>query len=77
MTQFIDLIVKNIFIFGCSAYIWRLLFVFSDSLVYVRLKQGSGCLIIFDVKKKIVESIFMYDIRSFYSYITKQLNSDG
>jgi len=35
----------RVFIFGCSAYIRRLLFVFSISPVFICLEQGSGCLI--------------------------------
>jgi len=44
--------VFKVFIFGCSAYIRRLLFVFSVSPVSVCLEQRSGCLIIFAVQKK-------------------------
>jgi len=35
--------VFKVFIFGCSAYIRHLLFVFSVSPVFVRLEQGSSC----------------------------------
>jgi len=44
--------VFRVFTFGCSIYVRRLLFVFSVSLVSVRLEQRSGCLIKFDVSKK-------------------------
>jgi len=41
--------VVSVFIFGCSAYIQRLLFVFYVSPVSGRLEQRSGCLIKFVV----------------------------
>jgi len=44
--------VFRVFIFGCSAYIRHLLFVFSVSPVSVRLEQTFACLKIFDVPKK-------------------------
>ena len=44
--------VFRVFIFRCSAYIRRLLFVFSVLPIFVRLEQGSGCLIKFVVSKK-------------------------
>jgi hypothetical protein len=44
--------VFRVFIFRCSAYIRRLLFVFLVSPVSVRLEQGSGCSIKFAVSKK-------------------------
>jgi len=45
-------VVFRVFIFGCSAYIRRLLFVFPISSVSVCLEQGLSCLIKFIVSKK-------------------------
>jgi len=44
--------VFRVFVFRCSAYIRRLLFVLSVSPVPVRLEQRFGCLIKFAVSKK-------------------------
>lgn len=53
---FVGVVIKGVFrvfISRCSAYIRRLLVVFSVPPVSVRLEQGFGCLIKFtDSKKK-------------------------